>query len=115
MKVLSVFLIGLGVFFGIIAAIYWFTSYEDAGFLMLIGSTGLGLLPGGYYLWWTYHTKVRPDDDPQGPSRRAPVPSTPSPARASGPSFWEWVPCWLSSPSSSDCGWPPWPACSFCR
>src|SRR5665213_4145236 len=66
MKVLSVFLIGLGVFFGIIAGIYWFTSYEDAGFLMLIGSTGLGLLPGGYYLWWTYHMKVRPDDDPEG-------------------------------------------------
>ncbi|MGP8006410.1 MAG: cytochrome c oxidase subunit 4, partial [Acidimicrobiales bacterium] len=45
---------------------YWFTAYEDAGFLMLLGSTGLGLLPGGYYLWWTHHMKVQADDDPDG-------------------------------------------------
>jgi Cytochrome c oxidase subunit IV len=64
-KVIAVFLIGIGVFFGIIGTIYWFTAYEDAGFLMLIGTTGLGLLPGLYYLWWTYHMKVRPDDDPE--------------------------------------------------
>jgi hypothetical protein len=63
-KVIAVFLIGIGVFFGIIGTIYWFTAYEDAGFLMLIGTTGLGLLPGLYYLWWTTHMKVRPDDDP---------------------------------------------------
>ena len=31
---------------------------------MLIGTAGLGLLPGCYYLWWTYHMKPRPDDDP---------------------------------------------------
>jgi hypothetical protein len=64
MKVMALFLVGLGVFFGIIGLVYWFTAYEDAGFLMLIGSTGLGLLPGSYYLWWVYHMKVRPDDDP---------------------------------------------------
>ena len=65
MKVIALFLIGIGIFFAIIAGIYWFTSYEDAGFLMLIGSTGLGLLPGGYYLWWTYRAKIRTDDDPE--------------------------------------------------
>jgi membrane glycosyltransferase len=65
MKVIALFLVGIGVFFGIIAGVYWFTAYEDAGFLMLIGSTFLGLLPGGYYLWWTYHMKTRTDDDPQ--------------------------------------------------
>ena len=65
MKVIALFLIGIGIFFAIIAGIYWFTSYEDAGFLMLIGSTGLGLLPGGYYLWWTYHAKTRTDDAPE--------------------------------------------------
>jgi hypothetical protein len=64
MKVIALFLVGIGIFFGIIAGVYWFTAYEDAGFLMLIGSTFLGLLPGGYYLWWTYHMKTRADDDP---------------------------------------------------
>ena len=66
MKVMAIFLIGIGVFFAVIAGIYWATAYEDAGFLMLIGSALLGLLPGGYYLWWTYHMKTRPDDDPEG-------------------------------------------------
>ena len=37
MKVYGLFLAGIGVFFGIIGLIYWFTSYEDGGFLMLIG------------------------------------------------------------------------------
>jgi hypothetical protein len=64
MKVIAVFLVGIGIFFGIIATVYWFTSYEDAGFLMLIGATGLGLLPGGYYLWWTRHMTATPGDDP---------------------------------------------------
>jgi hypothetical protein len=58
------FLGGVGVFFGIIGVIYWFTSYEDAGFLMLMGSMLLGLLPGSYYLWWSYKMKPQPDDDP---------------------------------------------------
>ena len=43
----------IGIFFAIVALFYWFTAYEDAGFLMLIGSALLGLLPGGYYLWWS--------------------------------------------------------------
>ena len=38
MRVNGTFLALIGVFFGIIAIIYWFTAYEDAGFLMLIGS-----------------------------------------------------------------------------
>lgn len=64
MKVVATLLVGMGVFFGLIAVVYWFTSYEDAGFLMLIGATGLGLLPGGYYLWWTQRMKLGSDDDP---------------------------------------------------
>ncbi len=64
MKVYALFLVGVGVFFSIVGAVYWFTSYEDAGFLMLIGSALLGFLPGSYYLWWSYHTKERLDDDP---------------------------------------------------
>ena len=58
MKVSGTFLALIGIFFGIVGLIYWFTSYEDAGFLMLIGSAFLGLLPGSYYLWWS--RRMRP-------------------------------------------------------
>jgi len=60
MRVSGTFLAAIGVFFGIIGLIYWFWSYEDAGFLMLMGSALLGLLPGGYYLWWS--RRMRPLD-----------------------------------------------------
>ena len=52
MKIEARFLIGIGVFFGIIAISYWFTSYEDGGTLMLVGATALGLVPGAYYFFW---------------------------------------------------------------
>ena len=60
MRVNGMFLAIIGAFFGIIALIYWFTAYEDAGFLMLIGSALLGLMPGAYYLWWS--RRMRPLD-----------------------------------------------------
>ena len=66
MRISAVFLAGTGIFFAIIGVVYWFTSYEDAGFLMLMGSALLGLLPGSYYLWWSYKMKPRLDDDPEG-------------------------------------------------
>jgi uncharacterized membrane protein len=66
MRISAVFLAGTGIFFGVIGVVYWFTSYEDAGFLMLMGSALLGLLPGSYYLWWSYKMKPRLDDDPEG-------------------------------------------------
>ena len=60
------FLAGTGIFFAVIGIVYWFTSYEDAGFLMLLGSALLGLLPGSYYLWWSYKMKPQFNDDPEG-------------------------------------------------
>jgi uncharacterized membrane protein len=65
-RISAVFLAGTGIFFAVIGVVYWFTSYEDAGFLMLMGSALLGLLPGSYYLWWSYKMKPRLDDDPEG-------------------------------------------------
>lgn len=64
MKVYALFLVGVGAFFSIIGIVYWFTSYESGGLLMLIGSALLGFLPGSYYLWWSYHTKPLLGDDP---------------------------------------------------
>ncbi len=57
MKIESRFLIGIGVFFGIITISYWFTSYEDSGTLMLVGATALGFVPGAYYFFW--HRRFR--------------------------------------------------------
>ncbi len=65
MRIEALFMLGIGVFFGIVGVVYWFTSYEDAGFLMLIGTTGLGLLPGAYYFWWSRHMKERAEDNPE--------------------------------------------------
>ncbi len=64
MRVSGLFLAGLGIFFGFIGLIYWFTSYEDAGFLMLIGTAILGLMPGGYYLWWSRRMRPLESDLP---------------------------------------------------
>jgi hypothetical protein len=57
MRVDGLFLSIIGVFFAVVGIVYWYTSYEDAGFVMLIGSAGLGLLPGLYYLWWSKRMK----------------------------------------------------------
>lgn len=64
MRVNGAILAIIGIFFAIIAVVYWFTAYEDAGFLMLIGSALLGLLPGGYYLWWSSRMKPLEGDEP---------------------------------------------------
>ena len=64
MKVSGTFLVLIGIFFGIVGIVYWFTAYEDAGFLMLIGSALLGLLPGGYYLWWSRRMRPLEGDVP---------------------------------------------------
>jgi hypothetical protein len=64
MKVSGAFLAIIGIFFGIVGLFYWFTSYEDAGFVMLMGSALLGLLPGGYYLWWSRRMRPLESDEP---------------------------------------------------
>jgi hypothetical protein len=64
MRTYGYFLAGIGLFFAVIALVYWFSSYEDGGFLMLIGSALLGLFPGSYYLWWSSKMKPQADDDP---------------------------------------------------
>jgi hypothetical protein len=61
-RIEALFLIGIAVFFGIVGAVYWFWSYEQGGTMMLVGTTFLGLLPGGYYLWWSNRMKPRPED-----------------------------------------------------
>jgi hypothetical protein len=51
-RVEAIILLFLGVFFGIVGLVYWFWSYEDAGSVMLVGTSALGFLPGAYYFFW---------------------------------------------------------------
>ncbi len=63
MKVESYVLLFVGFFFGLVAIVYWFTSYDDAGSLMLVGTFLLGGVPGLYYFWWSRRMSPRPADD----------------------------------------------------
>ena len=65
MKVEARFLLGLGLFFGVVGLIYWLWSGEDAGGVMLGAAMLLGFLPGGYYLYWSRRMTPRPEDDPE--------------------------------------------------
>ncbi|HLI14537.1 MAG TPA: cytochrome c oxidase subunit 4 [Acidimicrobiales bacterium] len=64
MKFESRFLLFIAIFFTAVALVYWFWGYEDGGTVMLVGSALLGLLPGGYYFWWSRRMTPRAEDDP---------------------------------------------------
>ena len=64
MKVESLFYLGITAFFVVIGALYWFTSYEDAGTTMLVACALLGLLAGGYLLLQSRKYPPRPEDRP---------------------------------------------------
>ena len=65
MKVEAKLLLGLGLFFGLMCAVYWNWSLENAGGVMMFAGMLLGFLPGGYFWWWSRRMKARPEDDPQ--------------------------------------------------
>src|ERR1700676_4806037 len=64
MKIESYVLLFVAAFCALAGAIYWFTGYEDGGTVMLAACALLGLLPGGYYLWWSKRMTPRAEDDP---------------------------------------------------
>lgn len=53
-----------GAFFAAIGALYWLTSYEDGGSVLLAFTACLGALPGTYLLWWSRRMRPRPEDRP---------------------------------------------------
>ncbi len=53
---------GLAVFFLVIATIYWFTSYEDAGSVLLLTTAFLGTIPGAYLILTSRKHPPRPED-----------------------------------------------------
>jgi uncharacterized iron-regulated membrane protein len=54
----------MSAFCAVVAVLYWLTSGEQSGTTMLAGVGLLGLLPGGYYLWWSRRMDPRAEDDP---------------------------------------------------
>ena len=66
MKLAGLVLVGTAAFLVGIGAIYWFTSYEDAGTTLLVLALGLGFIPGAYLL--TRSSRLpqdQPDADPE--------------------------------------------------
>ena len=56
--------LGVTVFFVVIGLVYWFTSYEDAGSIMLAACAGMGVVAGGAILLLSRGAAPRPEDDP---------------------------------------------------
>ena len=64
------FLIGAGAFGALVAVVYWFLAYEEAGFALLLFMGTASAFVGGYLLWKAGGTK-RPEDDPEADHRSA--------------------------------------------
>lgn len=62
MKLEARLLISLGIFFGVMCAVYWLWSKEDAGGVMMFGGMLMGFLPGSYYFFWSRRMKARAED-----------------------------------------------------
>jgi hypothetical protein len=56
------FLLGAGAFGAFVGVVYWFLSYEEAGFVMLL-FMGLASSMVGGYLLWKMSRVARPEDD----------------------------------------------------
>ena len=54
--------VGATVFFTVIGLVYWFTSYEHAGAMMLAASALMGIVAGGSIWLLSRHADVRPED-----------------------------------------------------
>ena len=54
--------LGVTMFFVVIGIVYWFTSYEDAGSVMLAASALMGLVAGGSIWLLSRHAPARVED-----------------------------------------------------
>jgi len=65
-RVEALVFLGTALFFAIILGVYWFTSYEHAGSVMLFMTVFLGIVPGSYLFWWGWsrggNMPARPED-----------------------------------------------------
>jgi len=90
MKVEAKVLLGLGLFFGLMCAVYWNWSLENAGGVMMFAGMLLCFLPGSYYYWWSRRMKVRAEDDPNATQAQGAGFVGTFPVLRSGPSRSAW-------------------------
>jgi uncharacterized membrane protein len=58
-------LLFISIFGFLVAIVYWFTSYEPSGTVMIVAFGLMGLLPGSYMLWWSRRMDPAPNDNPE--------------------------------------------------
>jgi Cytochrome c oxidase subunit IV len=70
MKHEAYFLLFLAAFGALVALVFWavglspvYLTITGGGTIMLVAVSLLGLLPGGYYLWWSKRMTPRAEDD----------------------------------------------------
>jgi hypothetical protein len=69
LRVQTLVFLGVAAFIAVIAAVYWFVSYEEAGTTMLVLASGLGAVFGGWLLLQdrkAEHGSVDADDEEDG-------------------------------------------------
>jgi Cytochrome c oxidase subunit IV len=54
----------VAVFMAVLGIIYWFTSYEPTGTVLLALASGIGAIPGAFFLWHGTRMDARPEDRP---------------------------------------------------
>jgi hypothetical protein len=64
MKVQGLVFVATAVFMVGIGLIYWFTSYEPSGTVLLLLCVGLGVIPGAYLLGKSRRAPALPEDRP---------------------------------------------------
>ena len=82
MRVASRLFIGGGIFFGLLFAVYWFTSYEPVGSTLLLLGVPACLLIGGFiWLQLRRHGELSEDEPGAGPGDSpGPVVAVPAPS-----------------------------------
>ncbi|HVM68057.1 MAG TPA: cytochrome c oxidase subunit 4 [Acidimicrobiales bacterium] len=64
MKEQGLIFVATAAFMVTIGLIYWFTSYEPTGTVLLLLCVGLGVIPGSYLLWRSRRAPALPEDRP---------------------------------------------------
>jgi hypothetical protein len=64
MKEQGLVFVATAAFMVTIGLIYWFTSYEPTGTVLLLLCVGLGVIPGSYLLWRARRSPALPEDRP---------------------------------------------------
>jgi hypothetical protein len=71
-RVEALVLLTLTIFGAVVAFIFWASGLHDVyrtitggGTVMLVAVALLGLLPGGYYFWWSKRMTPRAEDNPR--------------------------------------------------